>query len=758
MTFPTVSVIIPSRNRPAFLREAILSAVNQTLPPLEILVVDNGSDPDAHEAVLRCAKLYDCVRVITLNRNHGAGHARNVGLEATRGDWILFLDDDDILFTDFLERCFEALTREDGAQVALGRALRFQDGQSASCPRDLATGFNLRAFLKDPVSARLTQGLAMGSCLLSRKAIGPCRFSTIPCLGEDMLFWLDVFLRAADPPALAAQAFVAIRRHPEQTTVTKLQAGNTSTLSMAPIIPLVLKALERSDPWLSFWVRILALYQEGRAWHDSGLLRLLAGRPDFAVRIACSLAGRLLARAGVWPWWRPTCAAAPLPVGAQSSRPSLLFICGVVPSPSGVGVCMRSYHQLTALARTYCVHLLLVLPNPGEVRIPASLRGLCQDIEIISRTRHTDWSFRFWWRWRRWHGDTLAGELACPEFLRKTRAWGRSEPFRHIHVFRLYLSPLAQALMRRFPSAPTSLDMDDLESKTRRSMAAVHHYRGERQLALFCLREARLYRRLEDNFLPLVQKIFTASVLDQATLARRFPGTPVEVLPNVVLLPSRPARPVAEPRRDLSMLFVGSLRYFPNADALRHFAADIAPVLDTLGLAWRLRIVGTPPLPWKRHARGDNRWIWAGWVDDLGPEYAAADVVVVPIRCGGGTRIKVLEAFAHQVPVVATSVALEGLPVEHGTHCLMADTPSAFAQACARLEREPALGRALAARSVELVRASFSPEALENLLREEGAGQQVEGGIHLPDVGFGHETMMEIGKVATVVGPPEVAP
>ena len=79
-------------------------------------------------------------------------------------------------------------------------------------------------------------------------------------------------------------------------------------------------------------------------------------------------------------------------------------------------------------------------------------------------------------------------------------------------------------------------------------------------------------------------------------------------------------------------------------------------------------------------------------------------LVVAPIRCGGGTRIKILEAFAHQVPVVATSFALEGLPVEHGVHCLVADDPADFAQACARLRRDPALGRVLAAQAVDLVR------------------------------------------------------
>ncbi len=443
----------------------------------------------------------------------------------------------------------------------------------------------------------------------------------------------------------------------------------------------------------------------------------------------------------------------------QSARPSLLFVCGTVPSPFGPGVCMRPYHQLTVLARTHAVHLLLFLPHPGEARIPASLSGLCRDIEIVPRTPHTGWSYRLWWRWRRRRGDALAGEMASLDHLWKTRAWNRSQPFDRIHIFRLYMSPPAQVLMRRFPLAAAWLDMDDLESKARLSMALAHRRGGERRQALLCLREARMYRCVEDFFLPRVQKVFAASSADAAALARRFPGTQVGVLPNVVPVPFKPVRPVTAPGSSLALLFVGTLGYFPNEDALKHFAEDLAPALDASGVAWRLRVVGARPrFPWRRPARGDDRWTWAGWVEDLGPEYAAADVVVAPIRCGGGTRIKVLEAFAHQVPVVATSVALEGLPVEHGVHCLVADAPSAFAEACARLRREPALGRTLAARALQLVRAGFTLEALDACLREEGAGKQIEGGVHLPNVGFGHEALVEVGEVAAAAGPPEVAP
>ena len=114
MLLPTVSVIIPSRNRPAFLREAILSAINQTLPPLEILVVDNGSDPDIREVILRLAALHACVRFIALNRNYGAGHARNMGLQPLRGIGFSF----STMMTSCLRTFWSAASRPSPARTA----------------------------------------------------------------------------------------------------------------------------------------------------------------------------------------------------------------------------------------------------------------------------------------------------------------------------------------------------------------------------------------------------------------------------------------------------------------------------------------------------------------------------------------------------------------------------------------------------------------------------------------------------------------
>ena len=301
MAFPSVSVIIPSRNRPSFLREAVLSALNQTLPPLEILVVDNGSDPDARDAIVRLAALHECMHFIALDRNYGAGHARKRGAGGCRRGTGSFSSTTTISCTPiFWSAASRPWPRESGAQVALGRALRFHDGRSATYPRDLASGFKFLDYRKDPVSALLTQGVAVGSCLVSREAIGPCRFPAHLRFGEDTVFWLEVFRTTHHPPALAPYAFVAIRQHPGQTCADrrKLIADGAPKLSVIPNLSLILKALKGADPWLTFRVRVGALYYGGCAWHDPEVLRLLLGRPDFAARIVCVLAAKRLARAG----------------------------------------------------------------------------------------------------------------------------------------------------------------------------------------------------------------------------------------------------------------------------------------------------------------------------------------------------------------------------------------------------------------------------------------------------------------------------
>src|SRR5262249_34836826 len=155
------------------------------------------------------------------------------------------------------------------------------------------------------------------------------------------------------------------------------------------------------------------------------------------------------------------------------------------------------------------------------------------------------------------------------------------------------------------------------------------------------------------------------------------------VIPNAVRVPTRiAARPRGGP---FTLLFVGTLGYYPNEDAAIYFRAEILPRLQvTAGRSVRLLIVGSNPSARLQALARDHQVTVTGTVPDVTRYYAAADAVIVPLRAGGGTRIKVLEAFGHRRPVVSTTVGAQGIEVTPGTHLLIGDTPRAFADQCAR--------------------------------------------------------------------------
>jgi glycosyltransferase involved in cell wall biosynthesis len=130
------------------------------------------------------------------------------------------------------------------------------------------------------------------------------------------------------------------------------------------------------------------------------------------------------------------------------------------------------------------------------------------------------------------------------------------------------------------------------------------------------------------------------------------------------------------------LLFLGSLDWFPNKDAIRYFVEDIFPLVRKLDKEILLNIVGRRPDQALRKIAASTEGVTlTGEVDDVVPFLRKAAAVVVPLRIGGGTRIKIIEAMSAGKVVVSTSIGAEGLDVEDGTHILIADTPETFAAA-----------------------------------------------------------------------------
>ena len=156
------------------------------------------------------------------------------------------------------------------------------------------------------------------------------------------------------------------------------------------------------------------------------------------------------------------------------------------------------------------------------------------------------------------------------------------------------------------------------------------------------------------------------------------------------------------------LVFSGSMDWHPNEDAVLHFADAILPRIRAQVPGVSLTVVGRNPTARLREAAARAGIDVTGTVDDVRPSIGEASVYVVPLRAGGGTRLKIFEALAMAKPVVSTTVGAEGLALEPGRHFVAADDPHAFADAVIALINDPGRRRALGDEGRRLVDTYYS--------------------------------------------------
>jgi glycosyltransferase involved in cell wall biosynthesis len=162
------------------------------------------------------------------------------------------------------------------------------------------------------------------------------------------------------------------------------------------------------------------------------------------------------------------------------------------------------------------------------------------------------------------------------------------------------------------------------------------------------------------------------------------------------------------PQEPHDLVFTGSMDWMPNEDAIVWFTEAILPLVRAQVPDVTLTVVGrNPPVRVQALGERDPSVRVTGRVDDVRPYVERSAVFVVPIRIGGGTRLKIYEAMAMERPVVSTTVGAEGLPVRDGVDAVLADEPQAFADAVVALLRHPARARAIGQEAAAVVRARY---------------------------------------------------
>jgi glycosyltransferase involved in cell wall biosynthesis len=386
----------------------------------------------------------------------------------------------------------------------------------------------------------------------------------------------------------------------------------------------------------------------------------------------------------------------------------LLWLTPEAPEPGGAGGAIRSYEQVRGLAERG-VEITVVAPAyPGQARRAGPLATAGVDVALVPRpARQPVEALRALAR-----RPALAASALRDPWL----GWQAA-------VFWQALAPVVRARLasRAYDAAVIEHDFavawaERLPAELPAGLVfhnatwAYHRDRGHRL-------EAARFRAHVRHHARRCSRAWAVSAGDAAEVGALVPGLPVDVVPNGVDA-ARLGRLPPAGGDDGRVLFTGTLSYAPNADGILWFARECWPRIRAARPDTSLAVVGREPPPAVARLAREPGIEVTGWVESLEPQLAAAQVAVAPLRSGGGTKLKVLEALGAGRPLVATPVAAAGIDVADGEHLLVRDDPAAFADAVLALLGDPARRTALAVAGRERVAARYDWPVLAGAMHE----------------------------------------
>ena len=380
-----------------------------------------------------------------------------------------------------------------------------------------------------------------------------------------------------------------------------------------------------------------------------------------------------------------------------------LFVSPVVPWPADSGGRVRTFQLLAELCTRAEVHLRAVHESAAAAAGISRFEGRCASAKSFERAPPGVWSTATRPKLERWfHSPALQAALA--DDLARER-------FDLVHLDEMFL---VRALPKQLATPVIvhhhKLDTDFYQRLSRAGGAAAVFDNFKLQRL-----EAEAARRTRYHVLT--------NAAEAREFERRYPSVESAVVESG-FDPSVHAQP-SEARAPDQLLFLGSLDYAPNIDGLTWFVREVFPAIVAQRPNVCLNVVGSGSIDAVRALAGKGVNM-IGRLDDVGPSLARASALVVPLRIGGGTRLKIVEAMGAQTPVVSTRIGADGLDFAEPEHLWLADSAEDFAARTLEVLRDPAAAaqRALRGRELALQRYTWKQLA-EKLL---GAWQRAAGG------------------------------
>jgi sugar transferase (PEP-CTERM/EpsH1 system associated) len=354
--------------------------------------------------------------------------------------------------------------------------------------------------------------------------------------------------------------------------------------------------------------------------------------------------------------------------------------------PLDKGGKLRPWHLMRHLAARHDI-TYLSFSDPSQTedhRI--GMCDVCQRLETVPRTDAAKGTFRFYADAARYVVDPVPYAVAkyrSADYARRLENLLRTDRFDAVVCD--FLPPLVN-MPRKLP-CPAILFTHNVEAEIWRRHAETATNPVARRLLV---QQWQRMLRFERAALSRFDLVLAVSEVDRDTFERLYPGAlrgPMHVVQTGV--DTQYFRPVsATPARRAHLVFTGSMDWLPNEDGMLYFVRDILPLVRQAEPGATLSIIGRAPTPAVRRLAEQQGIEVTGSVDDVRPHVAAGSVYVVPLRIGGGTRLKIFEAMGMGKAVVSTTIGAEGLPVTNGADVVIADEPAAFAAAAVRLIRD----------------------------------------------------------------------
>jgi len=414
------------------------------------------------------------------------------------------------------------------------------------------------------------------------------------------------------------------------------------------------------------------------------------------------------------PWRREA-------VSMKPQRLNILCVSQMPASPPRFGAQARMHGLMTQLARHHDLTAVMLVDDEFDIdECRRAMQVYCRDVVLVQNP---------------YGRDGIAKRLLQLRSLVSSRSFDRLRVTvpalqqaldrvlraRRFDIVNLEFPYLGHCVVRQAPPGEKLpslvVDSHEIAYDLARQFAVAGTSLGRR---LYAGANWRKLKREELGIYREADGVYLCSAEDEQRLLDQIPRAPTAVIPNAADVDYYQPRPTDPAPDGRTVVYFGLLSTVPNIDAVIHFVQEIWPRIAKANPEARCKIIGGRPPP-SLLALAGPRVELTGFVQDLRPHLAEAAAVVVPLRLGGGTRLKIVEAMAMGKAIVSTTLGAEGIEAVPGREILIEDQPVAFAEAVNRLLAEPSLaariGQSARQLSVDRYAWSAAAQALEGFYR-----------------------------------------